>query len=144
MATRLPNASQQAACNAVVDLCDAGTTNAAGKLRIYTGAQPADADSAPVGTLLVEIDLANPAYGAADTTGAAALAGTPRTGTAVAAGTAASFRVVDRDAATVFDGAVRATADADTGQELVLDNAVIASGQTVNLNSLSYTQPASE
>lgn len=144
MATRLPDLSQQAACDAVVDRIDAGTTNAAGKLRIYSGAQPADADSAPVGTLLVEIDLANPAYGAADTTGAAALAGAPRSATAAAAGTALSFRVVNRDAATVFDGAVRATADADTGQELVLDSTTIAVGQTVNITSLSFTQPASE
>jgi hypothetical protein len=144
MATRLPNASQQAAADAVVDRIDVGTTYLNGKLRIYSGAQPADADSAPGGTLLVEIDLANPAYGAAATTGTAALAGTPRSATAAAAGTATSFRVVNRDAATVFDGAVRATADVDAGQELVLDNTSIASGQTVNINSLDYTHPASE
>lgn len=144
MATRLPNSSQQAAADAVVDLIDGGTGTAAGLLRIYSGAQPADADSAPVGTLLVEIALANPAYGSADTNGTAALAGTPRSAAAAGAGTAQSFRVINRDGATVFDGACRATADADTGQELVLDNTNIASGQTVSISSLSYTQPASE
>lgn len=144
MATRLPDASQQAAADAVVDRIDAGTTNLEGRLRIYSGVQPADADSLPAGTLLVEIPLANPAYGAASTAGTASLLGTPRSAAAAAAGTAASFRVVNRDAATVFDGAIRATADADAGQELVLDATSIASGQTVNISSLSYTQPASE
>lgn len=144
MATRLPNASQQASADAVVDRIDLGTGTATGLLRIYSGAQPADADTAPVGTLLVEIALANPAYGSADTTGAAALAGTPRSANAAAAGTATSFRIINRDGATVFDGAVRATADSDTGQELVLDNTNIAVGQQVSITSLSFTQPASE
>jgi len=144
MATRLPNASQQAAADAVVDRIDVGVTNATGRMRIYTGAQPADADDAATGTLLVEILLANPAYGAAATTGVAALLGTPRSAAATAAGVAGWFRVIDRNVAGVFDGSIRATADADTGQELVLDNTNIASGQTVNVSSLSYTQPASE
>ena len=142
MATRLPNASQQAGADAVVDRIDLGTGTASGKLRLYTGTQPADADSAPVGTLLVEIDLANPAYGAANSSGTAALAGGTRTGTGVAAGNAASFRVINRDGATVFDGAVRATADTNNGEELVLDNKNIAVGQTVNVTSLNYTHPA--
>lgn len=142
MAGRLPNASQQAAADAVVDRADLGTGTATGKLRIYSGTQPADADSAPVGTLLVEIDLANPAYGSANSSGTAALASTPRTGTGAAAGNAASFRVINRDGATVFDGAVRATADTDNGEELVLDNKNIAVGQTVNVTALNYTQPA--
>jgi len=144
MATRLPNASQQAAADAVVDRIDVGVTNATGRMRIYTGAQPADADDAATGTLLVEILLANPAYGAAATTGVAALLGTPRSAAATAAGVAGWFRVIDRNVVGVFDGNIRATADADTGQELVLDNTNIASGQTVNVSSLSYTQPASE
>lgn len=139
MAARLPNASQQASTDAVVDRIDLGTGTATGKLRLYSGTQPADADSAPVGTLLVEIDLANPAYGSANSSGTAALAGTPRTGTGAAAGNAASFRVINRDGATVFDGAVTATGG---GGQLELDNINIAVGQTVNVTSLNYTQPA--
>ena len=143
MATRLPNASQQAAADAVVDLIDVGTGATEGKLRLYSGAQPADADSAPVGSLLVEIDLANPAYGAADATGTAALAGTPFSGVGLAAaggGTnAQSFRIVDRDGNTVVDGAV--TGDGGGG-ELELDNVSIAEDQTVNITSLDYVHPA--
>lgn len=139
MATRLPNASQQAAADAVVDQIDLGTGDTEGKLRIYTGTQPADADTAASGTLLVEIDLANPAYGAANTSGTAALSGTPLSGTGAADGDAGWFRIVNRDATTVFDGEVTATGGSG---ELELDNVSIATGQTVNISSLSYTQPA--
>jgi hypothetical protein len=143
MATRLPDASQQAAADAVVDRIDVGTGATEGKLRIYSGAQPADADSAPGGNLLCEIDLANPAYGNADATGAAAMQGTPRSGTGTAAagaGTAAqSFRVVDRDGGTVFDGSVTGTGG---GGDITLDNVSIAQDQTVNITSHSYQHPA--
>jgi hypothetical protein len=144
MATRLPNASQQAAADSVVDRVDAGTGTTEGKLRIYAGAQPADADSAPVGDLLCEIDLDQPAFGAAATTGTATLLGVPLSGVGTAAagaGTAAqSFRIVNRDDATVVDGAVTGTGG---GGELVLDNVSIAEAQTVTVTALTYTQPAS-
>lgn len=140
MATRLPNASQQAAADAVVDRADLGSGTATGKLRLYTGTQPADADSAANGTLLVEIDLANPAFGAANTSGVAALASTPRAGTGAAAGSAQSFRIVNRDGTTVVDGSVSASGG---GGDLVLDNTSIAIGQSVSITSLTYTHPAS-
>lgn len=142
MATRLPNASQQAAADAVVDRADGGAT--AGSLRIYSGVQPADADSAPAGTLLCQITLSDPAYGVADATGTAAAAGTPLTGTGDAgagAGTnAQSFRVTDSDGNAVYDGAVTGTGG---GGELELDNVSIASGQQVTVTSFTYQQPAS-
>lgn len=136
MTTRLPDASQQAACDAVVDRADVG---GAGSLRIYTGAQPADADTAPSGTLLVTIALAATAFGAANSSGTAALASTPRSGTGAAAGTAGWFRVLSGGGATVFDGQVTATGG---GGQLELDNTSIAVGQTVNVSSLTYTHPA--
>lgn len=143
MATRLPNASQQAAADAVVDLIDAGTGDTEGKLRLYAGVQPADADSAPVGDLLCEIDLANPAFGAAASSGTATALGVPLSGVGTAAastGTAAqSFRIVDRDGATVVDGAVTGTGG---GGELELDNVSIAEAQSVTITALTYTQPA--
>jgi hypothetical protein len=136
MATRIPTAARNAAADAVVDLMDAGA--AAGKIRIYTGAQPASANDAASGTLLVEIATADPAFGAA-ATGAAALASTPRSAAAVAAGTAGWFRMLDSNNNTVADGSVTATGG---GGDLTLDNTSIASGQTVNITSLTYTQPA--
>lgn len=142
MVTRLPNASQQAASDAVVDRLDAAP--GPGYLEIRTGAQPADADTAATGTLLVTIDFENPAFGAADASGTASALGVPLSGVAVAAGVAGWFRGYTSAGAPVFDGAVRAEADPDTGQELVLVNTNIAIDQTVTISALTYTQPASE
>lgn len=135
MTTRIPDASQQAACDAVVDRTDVG---GAGSLKIYTGSQPADADSTPAGTLLVTIALAATAFGSANSSGQAALASTPRTGTAVATGTAGCFEVVSGGGSKVMQGSVTATGG---GGDLTLDNTSIANGQTVNISSLTYTQP---
>lgn len=143
MATRLPNASQQAATDAVVDQIDVGAGTA--QLRIYSGTQPADADSAAVGTLLCAIDLPNPAYGAAGTNGTASLLGVPLSGVGDAGagvGTdAQSFRVVDRNGDTTFDGAVTGTG---LGGDIELDNVNIAEDQVVNITALTFTTPASE
>jgi hypothetical protein len=135
MTTRLPDASQQAAADAVVDRIDVG---GAGSLKIYTGSQPADADTTPAGTLLVTIALAATAFGSASSAGTATLASTPRTGTAVAAGTAGCFEVLSGGGLKVFQGTVTATGG---GGDLTVDNTSIASGQTVNISSLTYTQP---
>lgn len=137
MATRITGAEQNAITDLVVDRADAAAT--AGKLRIYTGSQPADADDAASGTLLVEIELDDPAWGAA-ASGSAALAGTPVSNTAAATGTAGWFRVLDGDDTTVFDGAVTATGG---GGELELDNTSITAAQTVHVNSLAASMPAS-
>lgn len=134
MTTRLPNASQQAAANAVVDQLD----SAAGTLKIFTGTQPADADNDPSGTLLVTITLSAPAYGAANTSGVAALQGVPLSGTASGTGTAGCFAVETSGGANVFQGSCGATG---SGADLELDNPSIASGQTVQISSLNYTQP---
>lgn len=137
MATRTADAARNAATDAVVDRIDAGA--AAGTLKIYTGAQPADADDAASGTLLVTITLGDPAYGAS-ASGTAALSGTP-SGTAVATGTAGWFRVADSDGNTVFDGSVTGTGG---GGDIELDNTSIASGQTVTITALPFSTPASE
>lgn len=139
MATRITDAAQNAAVNAVVDLIDVGA-GANGTLEIRTGAQPADADDADAGTLLCTVNLAATAYGAA-ASGSAALAGTPLSGTAGAAGTAGHFRVKNKDGTAVFDGDITATGG---GGDLELDNTSIANGQTVNINSLAFSIPASE
>lgn len=136
MAEQLATATQNAKADAAVDLIDGGA--GAGTLKIYSGAQPASANDAASGTLLVTVTLADPAYGSA-ASGVAALAGTPLSATASAGGTAGWFRVEDSAGATIFDGAVTATGG---GGELELDNTSITNGQTVNINSLPYTQPA--
>ena len=138
MATRIPDAAQNAAVDAVVDRADLGA--GAATIKIYTGAQPADADTDPAGTLLVTITCADPAFGAA-AAGVAALAGTPRSGTAAAAGTAGCFAIEDSVGVNILQGSVTATAG---GGDIELDNTSIAVDQTVNITALAVTIPASE
>ncbi|MEV4053050.1 hypothetical protein AB0J55_17845 [Amycolatopsis sp. NPDC049688] len=133
MTTRIPDASQQAACNAVTARTDVG---GAGSLKFYTGSQPADADSTPAGTLLVTIALAATAFGSANTSGQAALASTPRTGTAAAAGTAGCWEIVSGGGSKVMQGSVTATGG---GGDITLDNTSIAVGQTVQISGFTYT-----
>ncbi len=138
MATRLADASRNAALNGALDLADAGA--AAATIRIYTGTQPADADDAVGGgdTLLVEITLNDPAFAAA-AAGSKALDVSPAlTGTAVGAGTAGWFRLEDSDDVNILDGACGSGSG-----ELDLDNTSIAIGQDVTINSLVVTAAAS-
>lgn len=134
MAEQLSTAAQNAAADAVVDLVDADASP--GTVEVRTGAQPADANQAATGTLLVTFTLGDPAFGAA-AAGVAALSGTPQA-TAVATGTAGWFRVLDGAGATVYDG----VCSDDGSGELDFDNLSIATDQVVNLNSLNYTAPA--
>lgn len=135
MATRLNSTARNAAAAAAANSVDDGP--AAGKLRIYTGSQPASADSAATGTLLAELTLSDPAFGAPSNGVATANAITPAN--AGATGTAGWFRLTTSDGTARLDGSVTATGG---GGDLTLDNTSIASGQQVQVNSLTYTQPA--
>lgn len=136
MATRLATTPRNAACDAVVDLLDAGS--GAGTLKLYTGGQPASANDAASGTLLATITLSDPAFGAAST-GVATMAGTPLSGTGVAAGTAGWARFADSTGATVLDGAVTATGG---GGQVELATTTISVGVTVQITSGTVTMPA--
>lgn len=138
MATRLPTATRTAACDAVVDLTDGGSTEPAGLLRVYSGTQPATANDAASGNLLAEVELDNPAFSAASA-GVATLLGTPLATTGIAAGTAGWFRVVDRDEDTVLDGAASLSGG---GGELILTTLTISIGVAVEITSGTVTVPA--
>lgn len=140
MAIRLATATRNAAADGVVDRVDVGTTELNGFIRVYSGAQPASANDAPSGTLLAEWDAQDPAFGAA-ASGTATLQGTPIATTGTDTGTAGWFRLVNRDEATVLDGSVTATGG---GGDMEVDNTSIASGQTVNLTSMTVTMPSGE
>lgn len=138
MATRIPTTVRDAVTNLVTARFDAGA--AAATIEVRTGAQPASANDAATGTLLVTWTLADPSWGAS-ATGAAALDATPViTALGVAAGTAGWFRALDSNGNTVLDGSAGAVG---SGAQLELDNPVIAIGQTVNLTAGTLTTPAS-
>ncbi len=106
-----------------------------GYIRLYTGTQPATADTAlGVNTLLVELRFNATAFGAASA--GTSTANAIVSGTAVATGTATFFRVFKSDGTTaVFDGSV-GTASAD----MVLGSTAIQSGGVVSLTSGTYAQ----
>lgn len=135
MSIRLPTASRNAAADAVVDRADTG---GAGVIEIRTGTQPASADSAATGTLLVTVTLSDPAFGPASN-GTASLAGVPLSGTAVADGTAGWFRMLNGSGQTVLDGSVSVTGG---GGDLQLSTTTITTGLTVEITSGTVTMPA--
>jgi hypothetical protein len=124
---KLANIGANAACDAVVDQADGGA------LRIYSGSQPANADSAAAGTLLAELTLGSPAFGAASAGVATANAITADS-SANATGTAAWFRVVTAGNAALWDGSV-----GTTGADLNLDSVSIVSGGNVSISSFTFT-----
>lgn len=136
MAYKLANAAQQASADAVTALLNTG---GAGNLKIYSGSQPADADTAPSGTLLATIALAADAFGDANSSGVSTMASAPRSGTGAAAGTAGCFTAESGAGTKVWSGTVTATGG---GGDLTLDNISIAVGQAVSITSLTYAQPA--
>lgn len=118
--------------NAQLDAVEV-TAGASAKLQIRSGAQPANCAAAATGTLLAEITL--PAdWMAAASAGSKVLAGT-WTGTGVAAGTAAHFRLVDNVGTTCHaQGSITALGG---GGDLTVDNTSIAASQTVTANTFT-------
>lgn len=121
-----------AARNAALDSFET-TVGATAKLQLRTGAQPADCATAASGTLLVEMTLPADWMNAAST-GTKTKLGT-WSGTGVAAGTAAHFRIVDNAGTTCHAQGTVAT----SGGDMNVDNAVIAVSQVVTVNTYTYT-----
>lgn len=136
MPLRIPTASQNAACDAVVDRADAGA--GPGEIRIYSGAQPASANDAASGTLLATVTLADPAFGAAAS--GVATGTDPASVNAASTGTAGWFRAADSNGNTVFDGDVTATGG---GGVMELSTVSLTSGYAVDITSITVTMPAS-
>lgn len=140
VATRISNVAAIAACDAIVDLIDAGA--GAGKLRIYDGTQATDPDTA-IGAqvLLAELTYSDPAFGAcADAApgGRGTASAITADASANATGTATWFRVLDSNNVARFDGSV-GTSSAD----LVLNTTSIVSGANVAISSHTFTVPES-
>lgn len=123
MTAVLTTAALNAACDAVVDLVDVGAGTAT--VVFWAGG----VGSATLRTF----DLADPAFGAASS-GSAALLGVPLSDTDAASGTVNAFSVEDQDGTEVWRGTV-----GTSGTDIIIDSTTIASGQAVNLNSLTLS-----
>jgi len=123
----LSDAAANAAANAVCALCNGGT------IEVRSGAQPANANQAASGTLLVTLTFAATAYGAA--AAGVATANAIGSANAVATGTAAWFRAKTSGGGAVYDGSV-----GTSGADLNLSSVSLTTGGNVAVTSLTYTQ----
>jgi|TARA_Y100000310_G_scaffold160698_2_gene160500 hypothetical protein len=104
----------------------------AGKVRLYDGTQPATGGTAT--TLLAELVMSDPAFGAASS-GVLTASAITKDSSANATGTCTWFRVVDSDDNAVFDG------DAGTsGTALVMPTVSIVAAAEVSISSMVLTE----
>ena len=120
----LETAARNAACNAIVDLIDAGT--GAGTLVFQTSGD------VEVATLT----FSDPAFGNAATGVATASAITDDT--SATGGTVAQASFFDSDANKVLEATV-----GTSGQDINLSSLTVGAGDTVSVSSLTVTVPAS-
>lgn len=105
-------------------------------LRIWTGAQPASTSAANSGTELVSYNLASD-WAAAAASGSKAFNSTPVTASAIGTGTAGHYRIYASDGTTCHEqGSITVTGG---GGDMTIDNASIATGQTVNITGFTKT-----
>lgn len=126
---KFSNAAVNAEADAVARLLDAG------KLRIYSGTQPATADTALSGnTLLAELTF-NATSAAAAVAGVLTFNAITSDTSADATGTAAFFRALKSDGTSVvMDGTV-GTASADA----IINSTAISSGAQVDCTAMTFT-----
>ncbi|GHG09850.1 hypothetical protein [Streptomyces hydrogenans] len=122
--------------NSLSDAVDTALGNA-GTIKIYTGSQPATADTAASGTLLATFTLGSPGFGNASG-GTITLNGTPLTVAAAATGTAGWFRMATSGGSSILDGSV-----GTSGQQINLNTTSITSGVNVTITSGTITMPTS-
>lgn len=132
MATKLATATADALANAVTTRV--GTS---GKVIIYNGTEPADANTALSGnTALATFTLSSTAFGSSSA-GVITLSGTPLTVAASNTGTATFFRMTQSDGTTVVIQGTVGT----SGQQLNLNTTAITSGVNVTITSGTVTMP---
>lgn len=128
MTIRFNTATRNVMADALAGILGAATLN------VYTGSQPASANNAPTGTLLISFDVASVGYNTASN-GSATMADSVQA-TAVASGTAGWARF--SDGICVVDGTV-----GTSGTDFIISTTSITNGGVVTLNTATVTQPAS-
>jgi hypothetical protein len=134
---RLATAARNALANAINTLINGGA--GAGTIKIYTGDQPASANTAISDqTLLATLTFADPAFGAADA-GVITADTIVEDSEADADGTAAWARVADSTGATVFDCDV-----GTVGATINLNTVNLVAGGPVSITAFTITMPSGE
>lgn len=131
---RLATNSRNAALDAINTAINAGS--GAGKIRIYDGTQPANANTAvSTQTLLAELALSDPAASSASS-GTLTLSAITNDSSADATGTATWARILDSDNNAIFDCDVSSSVGSGT---LKLNTTSIASGGPVAITSFTIS-----
>jgi hypothetical protein len=127
---KFSNASANARCDAHTALLNTGY------LRIYSGTQATDADTAlGAQVLLAELRFGNPAFGAASA-GVATANAITQDSSADATGTATWYRCLKSDGTTAVEDGSVGTSSAN----LVLNSTSIVSGAAVQVSSFTHTE----
>lgn len=140
MTISISNNGALASLDGIVDRCDVGAPPAL--LRIYSGTIPANVDTALSGnTLLAQLTMSNPAFGASFDTNPGARANASaitEDATADNTGTATFFRIYQGNGTTAeIQGSVTATGG---GGNLEINAVAIVAGAAVQCSSLFLTQ----
>ncbi len=122
MAT-LSTSARNAACDAIVDLIDSGSTNSAGQIEFQTSA------NAEVATCA----MSNPAFGSAAS--GTATANSITSDTSATGGTIDHVSIQDRDENEIM----QCTIATDSSADFQISSLVISSGDTVGVSSLTVT-----
>lgn len=125
----LSDTAAETEANALAPLMNSGT------IELYTGTQPANANTALSGnTLLATLTFGSPAFGSA-ASGGIITANAITSGTAVATGTATFARIYKSDGTTVVMDATVGT----SGAGLNLNTTSIVTGGLVSVTSFTHT-----
>lgn len=132
MALKFPAALRTTRANTI-----ATAAGNAGLLRIYSGSRPANADTAPSGTLLAELVCGTP-FAPAASSGVLTANAITQDSAADATGTATWCRLTNAGGGTtVLDGDVTVTGG---GGDLQLVNTSLTAGQPVQVTSFVMTE----
>lgn len=113
------------------------TIGTAPKLRLRSGAKPADCAAARSGTVLAEMTLPSD-WLAAAASGVKSKSGTWQDLSADASGTVGHYEIVDSGGTTCHEqGTVTATGG---GGDMTIDNTVIAAGQQITVTAYGLTE----
>lgn len=129
--------------NAAIDGGIGAAFDTTGRINVYTGAQPASADTAASGTLLGTLTMSADAFAAA-TGGAAAINAVTSDTSADASGTAGYvrfYRTGDTAPGSAGNGTTDRRLDLLIGTDITIDNAAIVAGGTISMTSYTITQP---
>lgn len=126
MALQLNNTLRTAIAQMVADAVDAGTANPAGQLVFLT------AGDAVVSTIVFN----NPAFGAPSNGDVSLIVSPVVQDSSAVGGTPTKFEIQDRDGNVVLEGTV-----GTSGTDIVLASATIGIGETVKIDSLTYSAP---